>query len=114
MLNWIKPIELRGEHVVLKPLAASHCELLQEAVMDGELWNLWYTKIPAPEQMAAEIERRLALQARGSMLPFYVEARATGQALGMTTLMNIESAHRRVEIGSTWYRHSAQRSQVNT
>lgn len=114
MRHWIKPIELRGEHVVLKPLAASHCELLQEAVMDGELWNLWYTKIPAPEQMAAEIERRLALQACGSMLPFYVEARATGQALGMTTLMNIESAHRRVEIGSTWYRHSAQRSQVNT
>ena len=114
MQHWIKPIELIGEHVVLKPLAASHCEPLQEAVVDGELWNLWYTKIPAPAQMAAEIERRLALQACGSMLPFYIEARATGQALGMTTLMNIESAHRRVEIGSTWYRQSAQRSHVNT
>lgn len=45
MQHWIKPIELIGEHVVLKPLAAHHCEPLQEAVVDGELWSLWYTKI---------------------------------------------------------------------
>jgi N-acetyltransferase len=33
---------------------------------------LWYTAVPSPEGMAAEIERRLALQAAGSMLPFTV------------------------------------------
>ena len=33
------------------------------------------------------------------MLPFYIEDRKTGRALGMTTLMHIEEAHRRVEIG---------------
>jgi len=114
MRQWIKPVELVGEHVILKALAPIHCKALQEAVTDGELWKLWYTKIPSPDQMQAEIERRLKLQTLGTMLPFYVEARATGQALGMTTLMNIEAAHRRVEIGSTWYRQSAQRSQVNT
>jgi RimJ/RimL family protein N-acetyltransferase len=32
----------------------------------------------------------------------------------MTTYMNIDAAHRRVEIGSTWYRRSVQRTPLNT
>ena len=52
--------------------------------------------------MAAEIERRLDLQAKGSMLPFTVFD-ADGRIAGMTTYMNIDAAHQRVEIGSTWY-----------
>ncbi|HHY2117565.1 GNAT family protein [Acinetobacter baumannii] len=108
------PVELLGEHVILKPLDVTQAEALKEAVCDGELYNLWYTRVPRPEQMTAEIERRLDLQKSGSMLPFYIEDRKTGRALGMTTLMHIEEAHRRVEIGSTWYRKSAQRTPVNT
>lgn len=108
------PVELVGEHVILKPLDVNQAESLAEAVCDGELYNLWYTRVPRPEQMTGEIERRLDLQKSGSMLPFYIEDRKTGRALGMTTLMHIEEAHRRVEIGSTWYRKSAQRTPVNT
>jgi RimJ/RimL family protein N-acetyltransferase len=32
----------------------------------------------------------------------------------MTTYMNIDAANRRVEIGSTWYRASVQRTPLNT
>jgi RimJ/RimL family protein N-acetyltransferase len=32
----------------------------------------------------------------------------------MTTYMNIDAVHRRVEIGSTWYRRSVQRTDLNT
>ena len=81
---------------------------------DGELWRLWYTTIPEPEKMAAEIDRRLGLQAEGSMLPFAVIDSATGKAVGMTTYMNVDAANRRVEIGSTWYRKSVQRTDLNT
>ncbi len=100
--------------MVLKPLDPSHASALTEAVADGELWKLWYTSVPAPERIESEIARRLALQEAGSMQPFLVEERHTGKALGMTTYMNIESRHRRLEIGSTWYRASVQRSPVNT
>lgn len=113
-MPWIKPVELVGEQVILRPLDLTQVEALVDAVRDGELWKLWYTRIPAPEQMSAEIQRRLALQHSGSMLPFYIEDRSTGQALGMTSFMNIEPLHRRVEIGSTWYRQSVQRTLVNT
>lgn len=110
----IQPVRLCGTHVTLEPLAQDHAADLAEAVRDGALWQLWFTAIPAPDAMAAEIDRRLALQAQGSMLPFAVIAATSGRAAGMTTFMNIDAVHRRVEIGSTWYRASVQRTALNT
>ena len=60
-----------------------------------------------------EIERRLGLQTAGSMLPFTV-LDAAGTPVGMTTFMNVDATHKRVEIGSTWYATRVQRSPVNT
>ena len=108
------PLTLQGVQVRLEPLQQAHHDDLCEAVCDGELWNLWFTAVPRPEAMQAEIERRLKLQAQGSMCPFAVIDPATGRAVGMTTYMNIDAAHRRVEIGSTWYRQSVQRTALNT
>ena len=110
---WPPAVELSGAHARLLPLALQHEAGLAEAVRDGELWRLWYTSIPRPEAMRAEIERRLALRARGSMLPFTVFD-ASGRIVGMTSYMNIEAPHRRVEIGSTWIAASAQRGALNT
>jgi RimJ/RimL family protein N-acetyltransferase len=86
---------------------------LQAATRDGELWRLWYTFAPAPDAMATEINRRLALWRAGSMLPFTV-LDAAGKVAGMTTYMNIDTANRRVEIGSTWYAARVQRTALNT
>jgi len=110
---WPPAVELAGAHVRLVPLAREHANGLAEAVRDGELWTLWYTSVPPPERMAGEIERRLGLRERGSMLPFTV-LDAAGRIVGMTTYMNIDAQHRRVEIGSTWTAASAQRTGLNT
>jgi len=106
-------VTLRGRHATLEPLCAAHAGELGEAARDGELWRAWYTFVPSPERMEAEIARRLALQESGAMLPFTVRE-ATGRAVGMTTCMNIDSVHRRVEIGSTWLARSVQRGPLNT
>ena len=111
------PVTLESPHVRLEPLSQHHDDDLVEAVRDGELWRLWYTAIPTPEGMATEIERRLGLHAKGSMLPFAViagQGELAGRAVGMTTYMNIDATNRRVEIGSTWYRRAVQRSALNT
>ena len=112
-MPWPDEVALTGRHASLVPLAPGHADALAEAVRDGELWKLWYTAVPAPERMAAEIERRLALQAAGSMLPFTV-VDAGGRVAGMTTYMHVDAVHRRVEIGSTWIAKSAQRGALNT
>ena len=112
-MPWPDPITLRGQHAHLEPLAHQHHDGLVEAVKDGELHKLWYTSVPTAEGMTKEIDRRLGLQASGSMLPFTVFD-ADGRIAGMTTYMNVDAANRRVEIGSTWYAKRVQRSAVNT
>jgi RimJ/RimL family protein N-acetyltransferase len=81
---------------------------------DGELWTLWYTSIPTPDELRAEIDRRLELHRHGSMVPFAVIEKSSNEAVGMTTFMNIDAVNRRVEIGSTWYRNRVQRTALNT
>ncbi|NLC36196.1 MAG: GNAT family N-acetyltransferase [Alcaligenaceae bacterium] len=110
----IQPTTLAGQHVELVPLALEHEDGLIAAAQDGKLWELWYTLIPNPEGMKAEIERRLGLQKAGSMLPFTVIDRASGRIAGMTTYMNIDAISPRVEIGSTWYAQSVQKTPLNT
>ncbi|WP_426979744.1 GNAT family N-acetyltransferase [Pseudarthrobacter sp. O4] len=109
---------LTGRHVVLEPLSQDHHDGLVDAVRDGQLWKLWYTGVPSPDGMAAEISRRLALQERGSMLPFTTRliepaTGGPGKVIGMTTYMNIDAETPRVEIGSTWNAASSHGSGSN-
>lgn len=114
MSPWPASFSAAMPHAALVPLDTSHVRTLADAAADGALHQLWYTTVPAPEAMEAEIARRLNLRAQGGMLPFAVLDPDSGQGLGMTTYMNIDARNRRVEIGSTWLRRSAQRGPVNT
>ena len=110
----VSPVTLTGHHVTLEPLHPDHAEALKAAVRDGDLWKLWYTKIPSPDEMASDITRRLRLQTEGAMLPFTVKRNDNSKICGMTTYMNVDTANRRIEIGSTWYAQSVQRTGINT
>ena len=112
-MPWPEPVSLSGSYASLQPLSHDHLAGLTEAVKDGELWKLWYTAVPKPENMTKEIDRRLGLQASGAMLPWTVFD-AGGRIAGMTTYMNVDAPNRRVEIGSTWYAKRVQRSGLNT
>src|ERR1700724_4275912 len=112
-MSWLEPVSLSGPHARLEPLSHDHIDGLTEAVKDGELWKLWYTFIPRPEDMRKEIDRRLGLQAAGSILPFTV-VDAEGKIAGMTTYMNADPPNRRLEIGSTPYDTRLLHSRLNT
>jgi len=112
-MPWLEPVTLKGPYARLEPLSHAHADGLKEAVKDGELWKLWYTWIVKPEDMGKEIDRRLGLQEKGSMLPFTVFDEA-GQIAGMSTYMNVDAGNRRAEIGSTWYAKRVQRTPLNT
>ena len=112
-MSWIEPVTLTGAHASLVPLAPEHASALGVASSEDELWRVWYTNVPTSQTMAAEIERRLGLQRAGSMLAFTVRD-ANERPVGMTTFMNIDATNQRLEIGSTWYAKSVQRSALNT
>jgi N-acetyltransferase len=113
-MTWLEPVTLSNSRVCLELLDQRHHDELVEATNDGELWKLWYTSVPRPDDVAAEIERRLELCRQHSMLPFAIVEQSSGRAVGMTTFMNADAANRRIEIGSTWFRRSTQRTGLNT
>lgn len=110
---WPATISLTGRYVSLVPLSHDHADALAHAIGDGDLHRLWYTWVPAPDDVAEDIDNRLSQRAAGKMLPFTV-LNAAGAPVGMTTYMNIDRAAPRVEIGSTWYARSVQRTPLNT
>ncbi len=112
-MGFLEPVTLRGNLVTLRPLSHADHDGLVVAARDGELWNLWYTQVPGPHAMRAEIDRRVGLLVAGVMLPFVVVRNDTDEVVGMTTFCNVDADNRRVEIGWTWLAQSAQRTGMN-
>lgn len=114
----LNPVTLRGKYVTLEPLSEDHHDGLVDAACDGELWNLWYTAVPRPEEMRSEIQHRLSMQEAGSMLPFTTRLNdpvtgEPGKIIGMTTYCDIDAELPRLEIGYTWNAASVQGTGTN-
>lgn len=107
------PVTLTGRLVELRPLDRSHIEGLIEAVQEDDLWKTaWYTSVPAPDGVAAEVERRIGLIEKGEMVPF-TAFDASGRILGLTSYYDIVADVPRLHIGFTWNRPSAHGTGTN-
>ncbi len=109
-----KPLVLEGHGLRLEPLALDHREALAAVALDGKLWDLGFTSIPAPGHEEAYIQTALDGQRDGHMLPWGVRDLGTGTIVGSTRYHDILASIDRVEIGYTWYAKRCQRSHVNT
>ena len=112
--RFIAPVTLAGAHATLEPLAASHVEGVKAAAADGELWNLWYTSVPAPDKVGEWLDIALDMRERLGAMPFAVRNNETKDIVGSTRYFNVDAANRRLEIGHTWYARRAQRTAINT
>ncbi|ABM43670.1 GCN5-related N-acetyltransferase [Acidovorax sp. JS42] len=113
-MAFVEPVTLRQSGLRLEPLALAHEAGLAAAAADGELWRLRVTSVPEPQDTRAYIETALRMRDEGNRFAFAVLDDATGRVLGTTSYHDILPAVKRVEIGYTWYRQSAQRTHVNT
>lgn len=93
----LDPVTLSSVHGSVVPLAASHHDALCVASDEGEVWKLWYTSVPSPQGMAAEIERRLAVEFRTAF--FNRQSRAAIERLG-AKLDGVLRSHRRFDDGA--------------
>ena len=114
MRAWPEHRIIEGNAASIVPLSMEHHDDLVEAVKDGELYRQRHVSVPAPEQMEAEIKRRLDLKQKRIMLPFAVVKRPSQRVVGMTAFLNVDVETRKIEIGSTWYRRNVQRTAINT
>jgi N-acetyltransferase len=114
MMISLHPATLEGHGVRLEPLSYAHAAGLAHAAADGELWRLWYTSVPEPEEVELYIRDALAGQEAGQMLPWAVRELGSGDVVGSTRYHDVVAAIGRVEIGYTWYASRWQRSHVNS
>jgi RimJ/RimL family protein N-acetyltransferase len=105
---------LENAWVALEPMALSHVPALEQAAADGNLWDLWFTSVPAPGQMTAYVEKALRGQVEGRMTPWVVVEKASGDIVGTSRYYDITPDPYRVAIGYTWYARRWQRSHLNT
>ena len=85
-----------------------------DAASDGELWTMKVTVVPGPETAGQYIATALAGQQAGTVMPFVIVKRETGQVVGSTRFWKIDRVNRKLEIGHSWLSASVQRSGVNT
>jgi RimJ/RimL family protein N-acetyltransferase len=112
-LKNIATTTLEGHGVRLEPLSLDHADGLRIAASDGDLWNLWYSLVPEPDEVHIYIENALRGLSLGTMLPWAVVDASTGMVLGSTRYHDIVREVDRVEIGYTWYAARAQGTHVN-
>ncbi|MGE8499453.1 MAG: GNAT family N-acetyltransferase [Pseudomonas sp.] len=105
---------LVGDLVELQPLHATHSAQLLEAAADGELWNMTFTIIPNAQTVDSYIDTALRGREAGTMMPFVIVRRDTGQVIGSTRFWKIDRVNRKLEIGHTWLSASTQRTGFNT
>ena len=86
--------------MLLEPLDSHHgLDLLEHC----DLVSLAYMRNKPQELTLESMERYIShLRNTPAMVPFAIVLLATGQAVGVTTYMNIRPEDRGLEIGSTW------------
>ncbi|MCF9035132.1 GNAT family N-acetyltransferase [Acinetobacter nectaris] len=107
-------ISLQSDRIRLRILTIEDAETLVLAASDGELWNLPFTVVPSLETVNDYISQAINGFNTGTVLPFVVEDIMTGKIIGSTRFWKIDRKNLKLEIGSTWYSKSYQRTYVNT
>jgi RimJ/RimL family protein N-acetyltransferase len=112
-MTWLEPVQLTGAAVTLVPLGIDHVEPLKAAVMDGELWRLWFANVPSCDQMEDYVIRAVESTAKGNVA-FAVRLNDTDRIVGTTRFYNVDEINRRPMLGYTWYANSVCKTGVNT
>lgn len=111
---WRDQPTLEGEHVLLRPMVCEDGPAVVEAASDGELWELFYTAVPSADDIAHYLDTAFAEKEFGRTMPFVVIDQRNGRLVGATRFMRMKHDARRLEIGTTFYAQSVQRSPVNS
>ncbi|MGE8190009.1 GNAT family N-acetyltransferase [Pseudomonas sp. NPDC086278] len=105
---------LEGDGITLRPLQYADADALVHAAEDGELWNLTVTVVPSPTTVDSYLKKALDGRDAGTVLPFAIVLKETGEIIGSTRFWKIDRLNRKLEIGSSWICARWQKTFVNT
>jgi RimJ/RimL family protein N-acetyltransferase len=105
---------LQGQGIILRPLQYTDADALLHAAADGELWNLTVTVVPSATTVDAYLKKALDGREAGTVMPFVIVLKETGEVIGSTRFWKIDPLNRKLEIGSSWIAARFQKTFVNT
>ncbi|UVM29351.1 GNAT family N-acetyltransferase [Pseudomonas sp. B21-021] len=105
---------LQGQGIILRPLQYTDADALLHAAADGELWNLTVTVVPSATTVDAYLKKPLDGREAGTVMPFVIVLKETGEVIGSTRFWKIDPLNRKLEIGSSWISARFQKTFVNT
>ncbi|MEA2529838.1 MAG: N-acetyltransferase [Thermomicrobiales bacterium] len=110
----VEPVTLEGRRVRLEPIGHEHADDLVVAAGDRAIWRYIPLDPSSTESMRTWIDGSIADREAGTVLRFAIVDRASGRAVGSTSLFDIRPKDRGIEIGWTWLGRDAQRTGINT
>ncbi|MEA2594525.1 MAG: N-acetyltransferase [Thermomicrobiales bacterium] len=110
----VEPVTLEGRRVRLEPIGHEHADDLVVAAGDRVIWRYIPLDPSSTESMRTWIDGSIADREAGTVLRFAIVDRASGRAVGSTSLFDIRPKDRGIEIGWTWLGRDAQRTGINT
>ena len=99
----VHPLILTGEKVKLVPLHTSQFEELIRESHDPKIWTYMPVDGTRSDILRDALNTALEEREKGIEYPFAVIELETGKIIGSTRFLRINSEHRNLEIGWTWY-----------
>jgi N-acetyltransferase len=106
------PVTLEGRFVRLEPLRKEHREALLEAAQALD-WGWFLHPLLKAEDVDFRISLGLEAEKHKEGYAFAVRSLRDNRVIGSTSYFGVVPAHRRAEVGSTWYTRASQGTAVN-
>ena len=109
-----KQLVLQNDIVTLRAVTLDDAPQLLRAGAFPEIWTHMSNELTTLERVESFIDTMDAARQRGTAFSFVVIDNATNEIVGSTSYSDIDTQHRRLEVGYTWYTPAVWRSAINT
>ena len=100
---WIPfPLTLPGKEIELVSLQREHIQELDRLAKDSRIWEFYSINGSDSRKLTGSLETAIAEREQGTQYPFVIVHRQQHNIIGSTRYLDIQPAHRKLEIGWTW------------
>ncbi|MDV6377888.1 GNAT family protein [Sporosarcina sp. GW1-11] len=110
----MKEILLSGIQVTLRAMMKDDVQALYDVAQDDRIWAHMTNTMNAQQDMENYVQVALSAKELGSEYPFVIIHNETNKIIGSTRFMDMNIAHKRLEIGNTWLNPEFWRTPINT
>lgn len=110
----MQEIRLENDVVLLRPVEINDIEAITNVASDPQIWEHLSVTLLTTEAVENYVHNAVNERENGASYMFVVIDKNTDKLIGCTSFLDISLAHKRLEIGATWYHPSVWRTAINT